>query len=115
MSSDSQSDEDEIRDPDGIEIVNQLFQERSGTVGTISEKILHNEDLMKSQAEQELIVSILERKDGQAHIRSIAKEMRVEPHELTFPLERLSQRGTVTVTGSGIRLFVSLNRETSEE
>lgn len=116
MSSDSQSDKGDIRDRDGMEIRDQSSLEEVRSVGPFPERgSVQGPDPLKSQGEQELIVSILERNDGTAHIRTIAKEMGVEPHDLTVPLESLSQTGSVKVIGSGIRLVASLTRETSEE
>lgn len=65
-------------------------------------------DPAEFQAEQELIVWVLEQHDGSAQLETIAAEIGAAPHELAVPIDLMHQSDTVEVFGSGDQLTVSL-------
>lgn len=65
-------------------------------------------DPAEFQAEQELIVSVLEQHDGSAQLETIAAEIGAAPHELAVPIDLMHQSDTVEVVGFGDQLTVSL-------
>lgn len=74
-----------IRDP---EIVDQLT--------TVMNQL--EMDPAEFQAEQQLIHSIIERRDGWAWLAEIASEIGAEPHKLIVPINLLHQEEVVVVS-----------------
>jgi hypothetical protein len=107
----SNADDRETEDGAGQEAHNQY---RQITDPEIVEPILDmlndlTTDPAEFQAEQELIVWILEQHDGSAQLKTRAAESGVAPHELAVPLDLMHQSGIVEVVGSGDQLTISLN------
>ena len=65
-------------------------------------------DPAEFQAEQELIVWVLERYDGSAQLETIATEIGAEPHELAVPIDLLHQSEIVEVADIDDQMTVSL-------
>lgn len=65
-------------------------------------------DTEEFEGEQKLIVSILERYEGEAQLVTIAEEMGADPHEIAVPIDLMHQSGLIDISGTGIQTTVYL-------